>query len=226
MSRIIILGTAMTSVAGMPEDDWEVWGCGTAWQLTDRADRWFELHNIDALRQTPQLYGPHLAWLDSQTIPIMVKAKYAGIKNPVVYPIDKVKAEFGDYFTTTIAYMIAYAMLREELGEEPVTDMAIMGVNMAWNEEYSEQRPSCEHMIGWAQGKGIKVSISDVSDLLRCGHLYAFQQPPNVQRRLESKLSSLKRDIKIRAHEKQIAGDDELLLKGELKAMEYTLRHL
>lgn len=218
--KVVILGTAMTSVAGMPEDDWEVWGCGTAWQLTDRADRWFELHNIDALRQTPQLYGPHLAWLDSQTIPIMVKHEYSGIKTPVLLPIDKITAEFGDYFTNTISYMIAYAML------EGAEEIAIMGVNMAWNEEYSEQRPSCEHMIGWAQGKGIKVSISDVSDLLRCGHLYAFQQPPNVQRRLESKLSSLKRDIEIRAHEKQQAGDDELTLKGELSAVEYTLRHL
>lgn len=202
------------------EEDWEVWGCGTAWQLTDRADRWFELHNIDALRQTPRLYGPHLNWLDSQTIPIYVKAKYQGIKNPVLFPIKEVVERFGNYWTNTISYMIAVAML------EGAEEIAVMGVNMAWNEEYSEQRPSCEYMLGRAMESGVIVHIPDVSDLLKAGHLYAFESPPSVQRRLESKKASLKRDIAIREQEESIAGNDKLQLTGELEAVEYTLRHL
>ena len=116
--------------------------------------------------------------------------------------------------------MIAVAML------EGAEEIAVMGVNMAWNEEYSEQRPSCEYMLGRAMESGIRVHIPDVSDLLKAGHLYAFESPPDVQRRLESKLSTLKRDIKIREHEEKQSGDDKLTLQGELKAVEYTLRHL
>ena len=97
---------------------------------------------------------------------------------------------------------------------------------MAWNEEYSEQRPSCEYMLGYAMGRGVKVRISDISDLLQCGHLYAFEKPPAAIRRLESKKASLKRDIALREREEKSVGEDRLILTGELAGIERALRHM
>lgn len=218
--KVLILGTAISSLKGAPfGDDWEIWGCGIAWQFTDRVNRWFEMHNVDDLRKSPELYGTHLTWLDSQETPTMVREPWKGIKNPEIYPIEEVVSNFGDYFTSTVAYMIGYAMLKG------ATEIALLGVNMAWSEEYGEQRPGCEHLLGIAKGRGISITLPDTTDLLKAP-LYAYTEPSAALAGLDSKLTSLRREGTRRGIEAQNAREALLRNEGAIEALEYTRRLL
>jgi hypothetical protein len=219
--KVIIVGTGMTSVEGAPTGpDWETWGVGRAWQILEHADMWFELHNFDLMLAHPERYEAHAAWLQEQTMPIVCKHLWPQFKNPVLFPLEECIENFGKYFTNSVSYMIAYAIMK---GAE---EIALMGINMAWNTEFSEQRPSIEYIIGRAMGLGIAVHIPDSSDVLKCGHMYAFEPLPSLARRMKSMRVSLKRDIERKEVEVLGATAAKNELVGELKAMEYTIRHL
>lgn len=218
--RVLILGTAISSLKGIPfGDDWEIWGCGIAWQFTDRVNRWFEMHNLDALRKSPELYGAHLSWLDSQECPIMVREKWVGLKNPEIYPLQEIVSKFGDYFTSTVSYMIGYAILKG------ATEIALLGVNMAWSEEYGEQRPGCEHLLGIAKGRDISITLPLTTDLLKAP-LYAYTEPSPALAGLDSKLTSLRREKSRRDIEAMNAREAVLRNEGSIEALEFTRRLL
>ena len=46
---------------------------------------------------------------------------------------------------------------------------------MALDTEYMEQRPSVEYLLGLAEGRGIKVTVAESSDILKCRSLYAYE---------------------------------------------------
>ena len=54
-------------------------------------------------------------------------------------------------------------------------DIALDGVT--GETEYAHQRPSVEYYIGLAEGRGIEIVIPEVSELLRCGYLYGWDNP-------------------------------------------------
>jgi hypothetical protein len=65
--------------------------------------------------------------------------------------------------------MIAMAVM------EGYEEIGVYGVDMAQNTEYDHQRPSCEYFLGFARGRGIKVTLPKTSDLLQCRWLYGFE---------------------------------------------------
>lgn len=178
--RIAICGFAPPSYKLAPYNDpeWEIWGLNHLYTEIPRWDRWFEIHD--------QFEIDHWEWMKAQPAdkPIYMNKPLAEIPGCVVYPLQKVLDRFGNYFTNTVSYMIALAILEIEAKGDSENIIGLYGVDMATSSEYGFQRPSCEYMIGVARGLGIKVIIPAECDLMKASHLYGFEEEPEVFRRL------------------------------------------
>lgn len=174
--KVCIVGKATSSRHLAPYDDpsWSVWVLSDNYQYCPRWDKWFELHSIEEGRQRWRS-GYWETMLANQER-LVIQHEHPDLPKATVYPIDTVLEQFGDYFTNSVSYMLAYAILAG------ATEISLFGVDMAMsdpargnNGEYEHQRPSCEYMIGVAIGRGIGVTIPDQSDLMKCHRLYAFE---------------------------------------------------
>lgn len=127
---------------------WEKWVVGHDHYLPF-ADRVFEIHG-----------GQRDEWTDrieesgTQAI-VMAPGLFT---NETLYPLVSVVNVGGDYFGSTIAYMLALAIYegRKEIG--------LWGVEVQGN--YDHQRPNIEYLIGLARGKGRTVDVHGSTDLL------------------------------------------------------------
>ena len=96
-----------------------------------------------------------------------------------IYPLDQIRTHFdGTYLTSSMAYMLALALLEHDKGEK-VEEIKVFGVNLTTNAEYFEQKACLEYWIGYAKGRGIKVTLPPVTALLR-GRLYAVTHDANA----------------------------------------------
>lgn len=160
-------------------------------------DRWFEPHTFEFDGTNFIRRGKHdfrgqplpeyIAGLAKLNCPVYMQRVWPQIPNSVLYPLQEVKAKLGGYFTNTISYMLAIALL------EKFKEIHIYGVDMAQTTEYGQQRPSCEYFIGMAVGLGIKVFIPDEADLLKTRFLYGFEetQENQFQKKLKNLMASM-----------------------------------
>lgn len=169
--KVAIVGFAPTWVKA-PFDDksFEIWACNEFYLHKKRIDVLFELHSPAEIVAKDR-NKKHREWLKASPIPIFMREPYKDIPKCVVYPRDAILEAFPRrYFTNTISWQIALAI---KIGFK---EIHLYGINMATDEEYAAQRPSCEYFVGWAEGMGIKVVIPDESDLCKCWFLYGFEQ--------------------------------------------------
>ncbi len=184
--KVAIVGCA-DSRDQAPYDDptFEIWGVNNLFlqldlqQLAGRL-RWFEQHtfSFDGLffrrrgkkdfRGTP--VAQYMSGLAQLGCPVYMQQPWPQIPNAVEYPIQKAIAQFGRYFTNTISYELALAIM---LGFDEVH---IYGVDMAVAEEFMNQRPSVEFFIGILVGMGKKVYIPDEADLCKSRFLYGYEE--------------------------------------------------
>ena len=173
MKKVAILGLASHyKDAPFYDDDTEIWILNDMYDLVPRYDRLFELHDINFVkkyftRTTNTFHYDNLINIDKT---VYMQDRQEEIKNSIKYPLEEMKALYGEYFTNSVSYMLALAI------EEGFDEIQLYGVDMAVNSEYKEQRPSCEYFIGIAKGKGINVVISLKSDLLKSNYLYGYEQ--------------------------------------------------
>lgn len=132
--------------------DAEVWGVNQVCEMIpheacERITRLFAFDNMPILIERMKATGiPICSWQD-----------YADEE----YPYDEIVSRFGiDYFSNTIAYMIALAVY------EGYERIRLYGVDMAL-EEYKREMPSVEFWLGVAVGQGIKVEIGQGSSLFK-----------------------------------------------------------
>jgi hypothetical protein len=160
--KIAIVGSSPRSYNDAPYDDpsWEIWGLNHGATYMKRWDRLFDLHD---LTKTPEQYE-RLKTLDG----VWTRQEWPGL-NSQVYPVAEIIETFRcSYFTNTVSYMIALAMYEE------AQEIGVWGVDMAVHQEYREQRPSCEYWLGLAEGRGIKISLPEVCELLKTSVLYGY----------------------------------------------------
>lgn len=95
------------------------------------------------------------------------------------------------YLTNSITFMMAIAYM-ECLKVDPDPSAHTIGLwgvdmmvaNMDQNQEYSFQRPSCEHFIGFLQGKGVNVVLPPECDLLLTAYEYGDKEAIEYRRRI------------------------------------------
>ena len=207
--KVAIVAYAPSRVlAPFNDPTWEIWGLNELYgYIPDRWDVWFEPHSAEVMRRTAN-FEKHHEWLKAQTKPIYMKEHYPGIPASVAYPIKQVLDRFGTYFNNSVSWLIALAIL------EGATEIALYGVDMALGTEYSDQRPSCEYMIGFARGMGIPVYVPTECDLLKSAWLYGFEDEPKVMLRVIAENADLATREAHAESELQRIRDDLFFAKG------------
>jgi hypothetical protein len=91
------------------------------------------------------------------------------------YPLHEIIEEFGsDYFANSVSYAIALAIYKG------YDEIELFGVNQSTGKEYIFEKGGVEYWIGFAKGKGIKVTVKgDASILLLTNDkkMYGFNLP-------------------------------------------------
>jgi hypothetical protein len=158
-------------MAPFQSQDWDIWACSPANQDLERITAFFQLHSIMAILDEPK--GPsHLEWLKAQSFPVFMQEENQHVPQAKRFPKDELVAEFGPYwFTSSIAWMMAYALTLPE-----VEEIGLYGIDMAHMSEYALQKPGCMWFIEEAKRRGIKVSVPPGSDLLTPPPLYGYAE--------------------------------------------------
>ncbi len=234
--KVCIVGFAPTwNLTPFSDPDFEVWGLNELYNYFNQikgahASRWFEIHAPNSpSKNTPQ----HKAWLKNATIPVYMQKHHDDIPSSVAYPLDDIIKWFEDkghngarYFTNSISYMIALAIY------EGYKEIHIYGVDMAHDSEYAFQKPSCEYLIGIAEGMGIKVHVPCESDLLKAGKLYGYETENTMRLKIRGRIKEFQTrrqglvqqqqqlQAQLNAINQQIIGID-----GALNDCQYWLRN-
>lgn len=202
--KVAIVGFAPSSYDDAPWDDptWEKWGMpwdGKGWE---RYTRLFEMH--DAILWDLQMAEHFIEFWDGEKFhrkshrPADYYNKcIVGAANSkehklyvqngiwekdckdniglITYPFDRVIPVCGEYFQSSIAYILALAIT--EMVTHPKIksldmtiedcEIALYGVDVSPDDEWAYQRACIEFLVGLAIGKGIKVTIPESSALLK-----------------------------------------------------------
>ena len=168
--KVAIVGKATNTRRQAPfhDPEWEIWGLG--WDDLSRMDRIYEIHEPQMwpLYFVKEAGGKRMIhdaeryaeYLRSVDVPLYMKEDYPDFPAGIRYPMEEVSALTGKYLQSSIAYMLAHAILEE------VPTVGIWGVNMGTEGEYAYQRPNLEYLIGFARGRGMSVYIPPGSALL------------------------------------------------------------
>lgn len=217
--KVAIIGyTDSRHEAPYGEPGWEMWGLNNLHvQVTPEQmpsfTRWYDLHD----RATILADERHVEWLARTTLPVfMWRPDPAAWPTTVEFPRDLLVEQFGRYFTNSISWMIAHAIV------EGATEIGVWGVDMAQSTEYAAQRPSCEYFLGLAAGLGITVTIADTSDLLKAAVLYG-ESDGGLRAKLEQRSAEL--GARISSIGEQINGltQAQLQLMGAKESNDYIL---
>lgn len=173
--KLAIVGFSESSrhLAPYTNDEYEVWAMNQLYRHIPRATRWWEMHTRPDFLSDQVPGTDYLDWLKDCPIPIYMIEKFADIPNAVRYPIEEMVKSFGDYFYSTISYMIALGIY------EGFEEIGIWGVDLAHDSEYEYQKPSAEYFLGLAIGYGIKVHLPAQTALLKGLYRYGYQQMPS-----------------------------------------------
>ena len=171
--RVVITG-AGKSLRTIPwhDESWEVWGINNFWNaMRDpegrlRADRWFELHP-----PTPGIQDPYdMQWLRDCPVPIYTTESFPENPRAVVFPVDALAQQFRDYFACTFAYQIAFAMA------EGFEEIAVHGLELVYGtqREATVERSCVDWWLGFAEGRGLRVTIPEGDQVVRHWSRYGF----------------------------------------------------
>lgn len=117
----------------------------------------FEMHD----RSLWERRGPeYLEALRDSPVPVYMQRVEPDIPQSVAFPLDDAIALGGDYFNSSIAYMLALAAL---MGH----DVNVYGVDNHTDGEWWFERPCNEYWIGLLRGQGRRVWVHPDSSLLR-----------------------------------------------------------
>lgn len=166
---LVGFGTNTRYHAPFNNPEFEIWGMNQAHVfMPRRADRWFEIHKDEF---TPDMRDPEYeTFLARCPIPVYMQRVRPGVPSSVRFPIEKLLGEFKiDYFTSSIAYMIALAIY------EGFQEISLWGIDLVTDEEYASQKPCVEWWLGVAYGRGVNIYVPDESALLKQPWRYGYE---------------------------------------------------
>ena len=162
----------------------------------------------------------HLDWLATQTIPIWMHPDHATLlpasatwPSARPFPRAEIETAYGQYFTSTPAWMVAHAILRG------AREVHIYGIHLSTEQEYIEQRPNFEFLCGCVLGptkrtmtvhEGLRryesqdglIVLPEASPILSAKFQYAFEPSPRrflEPMKWELHKASMKRERRIAA---------------------------
>jgi hypothetical protein len=213
--KIAIIGFTMSrDEAPWGDPTWEIWVCNNL-ALHLRPDqpfhRIYDLHDYNTISSDK----PHEAYLRTAKQPVVVWQPRPEWPTSMAFPKDDVTGAFGRYFSNSISWMIAHAIL------EGATDIHVYGVDMAQGTEYAAQRPSCEYFLGLAAGRGINVYIPPTSDLLKVAAMYGVEDDSALRVKLQQREKELNDRAQMLAQQAQQIRDHQNQVAGALENTRY-----
>ena len=168
--KIAVVGLASTTHDDAPFEDnsWEKWGLPWDERSWPFLDRYFDIHPLECIREAiPSFYSHGYEDRLRDLNPLYMQEAYPDIPNAIKYPLQRVSALVGDYFNSSVAYMIALAI------DEAVDEIGLWGIDMdgpgdeGHCNEYGDQRPNCEYLLGFARARGITIHLPPECPILK-----------------------------------------------------------
>jgi hypothetical protein len=189
--KIAILGFAETvHDAPFSDPSWEIWGMNGVHRILtkvpeERFSLWFEIHTLAYL----EWHGPaskidrqQLDWLEKpHPFPILHHEERADWPSSKRLPIEQCVELGRDYFTSTVAYELAFVLWQREIGDREIDEVGIWGIDLVHGTEWAEQRPCAEYWIGKLEGPDsrsplTKITIHPRSALLKTPFRYGHDE--------------------------------------------------
>lgn len=210
--KIAIVGTGQGYDQAPYGTDWQVWGLPGHYNTGKKFDRVYEVHSPQAWVREG-LSKEKFDWMKENVTHCHHGFKTT-FKEAEVIDFKKHIDKYGEYFTSTIAWMLAEAM------ELKPKEIAIYGVTMSHAEEYAHQKPACSYLIGWAKAQGIKVTAK-MSEIMSAPWIYGYEEVPDLFLSLQDRK---------RRHLNQKEGAESMIfeakalyhkMEGKLEEIEY-----
>ena len=196
-SKVCIVGYAENSrhLAWYDDPDCEVWGVNQLYRFIPRADRWFQLHQN---WNNPEYWAQgtdQAAWLQQAQCPIYMVEADPTIPMSLPYPKDWVKSELKchEYFTSTIAFMLALAIA------EGFQSIGMYGIDLIIGREYQFEKACVEFYFGIAHARVIEYHLPPNSALLWQSHTYGYETEPDYGfyslSKLKARMDALHKEV-------------------------------
>jgi hypothetical protein len=190
-NTVALVGFSATTRDQAPweDKDTEIWSLNESYN-TDwlkRQDRCFQIHTEDNFNRDKNPNDPnHPQWLRTKRgMPIYMQQKYEYIPDAVKYPLDEIVAKYGNYQTSTLAFMLSLAMF------EGFERIELYGFELGSQTEYHYQKAGAEYLIGMARGLGFEIYLPPECTICR-GKMYGFESMDVVFRqKLEYRRNSI-----------------------------------
>jgi len=241
--KFAICGFASSSRHRMPMDDpaWVIMAMNQLYRHIPRLDVEWDIHGNWA--QDNVEGTDHPWWLSQCGIPVIMIDRQASIPTSCRFPIERMIAKFTDYFTSTVAFMLAWTIdhidreVQREMAAIPTNGgslldagkavqdrygqylIGIFGIDLIVGDEYFFQKACVENLISAASTRGIQVYLPPETALFKQRWRYGYTAEPE----------SLIRITELQARRAQIKDKvDKLLLEmktydGALQEIEFEL---
>ena len=128
LKKVAIVGFSQHKVeAPYADPTFEIWGLNDLHESIPRWNRWFEMHSDAQIKDycSRKAGVPYLEGLSKLNCPVYMQKVRPEVPTSVEYPIERMKTQFGDYFTNSISFMLAMAI------DEGYQVIHVYGVDMA-----------------------------------------------------------------------------------------------
>jgi hypothetical protein len=141
-----------------------------------RIDVYFELHERETWEQWRKTLEDWVKKNPDKTLFMQTDGLVEGAKKFDLESIqNSVPKYLRRYFTSSIAYMFAYAI------QHGYKKLVLYGISLgSEEEEYSLQRSCAEAWLSYAMGKGIEVEIAQPASLFSSSYMYGYEGKKDV----------------------------------------------
>lgn len=213
--KVCIIGSAPTKeLAPYSDQSYDIWAISSAayseslgvTKVTATADsHWNDVHRVDVFFEMHKEahHALSIESLINAQKPVMMQKVNPRIIHSEEYPVEKVAWDVGEEFTSTIAYMMAYAI---HLGYK---EIYLFGVLMGHQTEYAHQRGGIKYYAGVARERGIKFWAPPESQLSIPMRRYAFTDYEAICAVIQKRKADLEHDVEL---QKKVVKEAELKL--------------
>ena len=167
------------SLSGAAKPDTET----NSWNSVHRVDVFFEMHKRDK-------FIAKLVQLALTKKPIIMQKHESDIPMSDPFPADEIAVKLGEDYSSSIAYMLAYAIYLE------YTEIHMYGIILMHETEYIRQRPGVKYYLGVARAKGIKVWAPENTQLTCSRWRYGYDDHDDICGQILARKKSLEEDMK------------------------------
>jgi hypothetical protein len=212
--KIAVCGFASSTRHHIPTDDpaWIVTTLNQLYRHLPRSDVHFDIHSY--WKEDNVAGTDHEGWIRDCGIPVFMSDLSPTLPTSVKYPVDRLIAKQGglDYFTSTVAFELAWAIDCIDRDVERRLDagtstpagvkalygeytIGIFGIDLIVGTEYDWQKACVEFWIGVGEGKGINFLIPPESALIKQMYRYGYEREPGTGLLKLSELSARHAEI-------------------------------